>query len=502
MDPQAFVQGLVNRGWSVPEASAAAGNAHVESGFRPGIVAPNGDTGLLQWNGPRLAGMQRYAAATGRDWRDPEAQLDWIAMERSGDSRRFGVDERGGYRKAFAGGGAPGDMAAGFGQYVERPADLSASVAQRSAMATAYGGGAPAQGFAVMPAAAPAVASPVMFARTFAPSEVAPGGAIAFPSPAPTAEGGGGVPPTGPDIIPPGPAQPPPQPVPPVAPAPSGAPPPPVEPKTKGTAGMPLGRVETRGADGTVYSYDYGSPSDFMRQMKEAHITSLETASDDQLQALKQIQQRDEERRLTTEADLNRYLRPQTAEEKQVNSLLAGQRKAIDKLYEDFPDPADRDVYIGWYNMPYREVLQRIHENPDFGRFVQDLEPFNKFAEVQRSLPFDLQVNVGSYIPTGNESYPRDFEQHLFEYKNAVREQLDLATAANRMPVGQVTPAWWNAQRERMRSERVATPDEMVAMGMKPPAPRGGEQPPTVQLAPRAQSTGPIVSYGHSMYAP
>src|SRR5215475_10946529 len=94
MDPQAFVQGLVNRGWSVPEASAAAGNVHVESGFRPGIVAPNGDTGLLQWNGARLAGMQRYAAASGRDWRDPEAQLDWIAMERSGGSRQFGVDER------------------------------------------------------------------------------------------------------------------------------------------------------------------------------------------------------------------------------------------------------------------------------------------------------------------------------------------------------------------------------------------------------------------------
>jgi hypothetical protein len=262
---------------------------------------------------------------------------------------------------------------------------------------------------------------------------------------------------------------------------------------------VPLQHISVRGADGTEYSYDYGSPSDFVRQMKEAHITSLETATDAQLHDLKEVQQRDSERRLTTEADISRYMRPQTAEEKQINSILNGQRDAIDRFYRDFPNPEDRDKYMYWLTRPGYEIVNRFRENPDFARFLQDLEPFNALNEARRSLPLDMQTNVVPYIPTGNERFARDFEQHLFDFKNAVREQLDLATAANRMPVGQVTPEWWNAQRERMRSERVATPAEMAAMGLAPPAsPQGGERPATIPFAPLAP-TAPIISYGHSL---
>jgi len=494
---------MVNRGWSVPEASAAAGNVHVESGFRPGIVAPNGDTGLLQWNGGRLSGMQRYAAATGRDWRDPEAQMDWIAMERSGDSRRWGVDERGGYRRAFAGGGAPGDMAATFGQYVERPKDLSATVGQRSAMAVAYGGGAPPRVFAAMPAAG-GVAAPSMFARMFAPAsaeaaEMPPGGVVGYPSPAPAEERG--APPA--DLVPPGLPQAPPVRVPPPPPPPPGGTAPPLEPQTKGVGNVPLARISVHGADGSSYEYDYGSPSDFVRQMKQARITSLETATPDQLRDLQQIQQQDYERRLTTDANVARYLRPQTEEEKRADSVLQGQREALDRFYRDFPNPSDRDKYVHWFTTRFGyDLVQLVHNNPDFGRFVEDLKPFNRFDEIQRTLPDYMQTNLGPYVPTGSERYSRDFEQHLFDYTNAVDTEQLRRNAANRMPAGEVTPEWAQGVRERVAAEamRRATPELIEAMGLpvqRIVQPRGAERPATIPVAPVAPNA-PIVSYGHS----
>lgn len=137
-----FVQGLVKRGWTPEEAAAAAGNAHVESGFRPGIkssVKNEQSFGFLQWNKERLQGLKNMSAAKGMDWQDPEAQLDWINMERSGESTKYGGgSEKSSYEKAFKGGGSPSEMAARFGKYVERPKDLSQSVNQRMAAADSY----------------------------------------------------------------------------------------------------------------------------------------------------------------------------------------------------------------------------------------------------------------------------------------------------------------------------------------------------------------------------
>lgn len=139
---EAFVQGLIKRGWTPEEAAAAAGNAHVESGFRPGVkssVKNEQSFGFLQWNKERLQGLKNMASSKGLDWQDPEAQLDWINMERSGESTKFGGgSEKSAYAKAFKGGGTPAEMASRFGQYVERPKDLSQSVNQRMAAATTY----------------------------------------------------------------------------------------------------------------------------------------------------------------------------------------------------------------------------------------------------------------------------------------------------------------------------------------------------------------------------
>jgi LysM repeat protein len=138
----AFVEGMMRRGWTIEEAAGAAGNAHVESGFRPGIKSsvPNEQSfGFLQWNGKRLRGLKNMAAQTGRDWQDPEVQMDWINMERNGDSVKFGGDnESRMYQKAFAGGGSPEEIAERFGQYVERPLKLADTVDIRRAAAAKY----------------------------------------------------------------------------------------------------------------------------------------------------------------------------------------------------------------------------------------------------------------------------------------------------------------------------------------------------------------------------
>lgn len=139
-----FVQGMVRRGWAPNEAAGAAGNVHVESGFKPYIksAAPGEQSyGFLQWNGDRLRGLQNYAQQTNKDWTDPDTQMDWIHMERTGDSIKYGgTDERWAYRHAFKGGGSPADIAQRFGIYVERPQDINQSVDLRRRAATQYAG--------------------------------------------------------------------------------------------------------------------------------------------------------------------------------------------------------------------------------------------------------------------------------------------------------------------------------------------------------------------------
>jgi hypothetical protein len=505
LDPQAFVQGMVNRGWSPTEAQAAAGNVHVESAFYPSNVnKTGGDTGLVQWTGPRKAGLVNYANATGRSWADPEVQMDWLQMERTGLSTQFGgSDERGGFRRAFGQGGTPADMAGGFAQFVERPANLSATIDQRRAMAGVYAGGAPS-------AVQPAVASPGMFARIFAPAtaeaaEIPPGAVVAQPQ----TRGAGAAP--SPDIVPPGQPTPPARVAPPMPPPPPGPAPAPVEPETKGTANVPLSRVTVRGTDGVEYSYDYGSPSDFAADMASAGIkTGLDNATAAQLQRLKELQDQRYKERLVTDADVQRFMRPQTEAEKEADNQLGFYRRAVDNLYQDFPNPSDRDTYIGWLNRPAFELVQLVHDNPRFARFVNDLAPFNNFNDIKRSLPVFLQNALGPYVPTGGERHASDFEQHLFDFRSELDEQQLLRNAANRMPAGQVTPQWMDAQRERFRNERMqnATSEELDAMGFTPPglrpappAPsRGGEPPPpTVQVTPPPPPQAPITYYGHSV---
>jgi hypothetical protein len=145
--PSAFVEGMVKRGWTPEEAAGTAGNVHAESGFNPGIqerkpIAGRGGYGLIQLTGPRRVAYEQYAADTKRDLADPEAQMDWLNMERTGQSIKYGIDERAAYKRAFGAGGAPDEIAERFGKYVERPANLEASLHTRRQMATRYAPGA------------------------------------------------------------------------------------------------------------------------------------------------------------------------------------------------------------------------------------------------------------------------------------------------------------------------------------------------------------------------
>jgi len=138
----AFVQGMIKRGWSPQEAAGAAGNVHVESGFRPEVKSSSPKEqsyGFMQWNHERLAGLKNMAEARGADWTDPEVQMDYINMERTGESKKFGgSDERSAYRRAFEDGGSASEIAERFGRYVERPWRLADSLEIRKLAAEQY----------------------------------------------------------------------------------------------------------------------------------------------------------------------------------------------------------------------------------------------------------------------------------------------------------------------------------------------------------------------------
>jgi len=140
---QSLMYGLQKRGFTKEEAAAVSGNVQGESGFDTSIqdFKKSEHFGLMQWGGNRFKGLQNYAKTKNADWTDPEIQYDWIALERSGESAKYGgSDESRGYKKALASGDVK-QMAHDFVQYVERPskAEIASSAPGRISNAvTAY----------------------------------------------------------------------------------------------------------------------------------------------------------------------------------------------------------------------------------------------------------------------------------------------------------------------------------------------------------------------------
>lgn len=82
---QKYIEGLILRGFSPAQAAALAGNIQTESAGDPNAYNPDeGAYGLMQWRLDRKTGLGNYAKSTGRDPSDPEAQMDWLAVEMTG----------------------------------------------------------------------------------------------------------------------------------------------------------------------------------------------------------------------------------------------------------------------------------------------------------------------------------------------------------------------------------------------------------------------------------
>lgn len=79
---RAFYEGFMKRGLSSPQAAVLAGHMQQESGFNPNAWnAKEGAGGLIQWRLNRLENLKKFAAQTGRNWNDPEAQADFVLHE-------------------------------------------------------------------------------------------------------------------------------------------------------------------------------------------------------------------------------------------------------------------------------------------------------------------------------------------------------------------------------------------------------------------------------------
>lgn len=93
-DGQWLYNGLIQRGYAPYQAAALAGHMLQESGGNPAAVtqeqgAPS--NGLLQWRGDRFGNLQNFAKSQGKDWRDPNVQLDFIGREMSGPEAKAGA---------------------------------------------------------------------------------------------------------------------------------------------------------------------------------------------------------------------------------------------------------------------------------------------------------------------------------------------------------------------------------------------------------------------------
>lgn len=78
-------EGLVARGMAPHVAEGFARNFHDESGLNPNAVGDNGNAfGVAQWNGPRKASLEAFAANAGKPPSDRNVQLDFLMSELQG----------------------------------------------------------------------------------------------------------------------------------------------------------------------------------------------------------------------------------------------------------------------------------------------------------------------------------------------------------------------------------------------------------------------------------
>ncbi len=79
---QRAIARLTERGYSPHAAEGVADNLFDESQFNTTAVGDNGTAfGIAQWRGPRFQNLKKFAASQGKDWRDFDAQVDFVDHE-------------------------------------------------------------------------------------------------------------------------------------------------------------------------------------------------------------------------------------------------------------------------------------------------------------------------------------------------------------------------------------------------------------------------------------
>lgn len=132
--------GLIERGLPEHIADGILMNMRDESGLNPAAVGDNGNAfGLAQWNGPRKAALESFAAGRGAQAGDVGTQLDFLMSELQGPEKAAGA-------KLMAT-QTPGEAGAAFLNHFERPAEE-----HRVRREAAYLGGAAPAGGMSMPA--------------------------------------------------------------------------------------------------------------------------------------------------------------------------------------------------------------------------------------------------------------------------------------------------------------------------------------------------------------
>jgi len=89
MNGDQIYRGLLDRGYSAPQAAALTGNILQESGGNPSALNGKEDAnGLLQWRLDRWQGLQDFARARGTSPYDANTQPDFIGTEFNGPEKR------------------------------------------------------------------------------------------------------------------------------------------------------------------------------------------------------------------------------------------------------------------------------------------------------------------------------------------------------------------------------------------------------------------------------
>jgi hypothetical protein len=267
----------------------------------------------------------------------------------------------------------------------------------------------------------------------------------------------------------------------PVQPPPAGAPAAAVAPgMPAGTAAPPLARRTYRGTEGQEDIYEFGPLSDLAADAKSAGITDFRGASDTQIARFNQLRLARQQQEQVSQADIARTMRAPTQAEAVQIQLLTRARDDLNNFYREYPSAEKRDIYVGYARRPVLDALEYIRADPKFTGFFDDLANFRKFSDdAKELLDPATAANVRGTVPTGYERSPAQFEKRLADFNYELSRNMALMSATLAVPVGDITPQWFNLMNsyfDRVRGDQEATRD----------AARGGEQPPSVTIQPPA----------------